>query len=220
MIEVTYLDHLGSDVTVTNAARVSFGKCTQALTKGDIRLLGFLARSGHWSPFSHPQISLHIKAPIFVARQLQKHQVGFAWNEISRRYVDAAPEFYDPGRWRARPTDKKQGSGPGVVCSPIVFIAFENAMVAAREAYEQMIAAGVAPEQARAVLPQATLTEWHWTGSLAAWSRMCGLRLAPDAQAETALVASQCANLIEPLFPHSWAALNGASAPISEGPAA
>ena len=109
-MDVELVDHMGSDLTVVNAARVSFGKRKKEFTEGDKKLIAFLAKHGHWSPFGHCSIQFHIKAPVFVARQLVKHQIGLTWNEISRRYVDYEPEFYEVDKWRGQPIDKKQGS--------------------------------------------------------------------------------------------------------------
>ena len=206
-ITVEYVDHMGTDLTVVNAARVSFAKRADQFREQDGRLLAYLARHQHWTPFAHPQITLHVKAPIFVRTQCFKHKVGFVDNEISRRYVDDAPRFYDPGNWRTRAADKKQGSGFGIVASPAVFIAYEAALETAKRAYQTMIDCGVAPEQARMVLPQSMMTEWYWTGSLASWSRFCAQRGGKDSQAETGEVASGVSKIIEPLFPAAWFAL-------------
>lgn len=216
MIEVTYIDHMGSDDRVVDSARVSFGKLAgQYSTRQNARLISYLAEHNHWSPFAHCSLTLHVRAPIFVARQLQKHQVGLAWNEVSRRYVDDPPAFYAPDTWRARADDKKQGSSdvpvigvelePGVIASPHLLA--EDLYRTARETYDALIKGGVAPEQARMVLPQALMTEWYWTGSLAAWSRVCALRCAPDAQAETSEVAWQIDAIASGRFPLSWAAM-------------
>lgn len=209
MIEATLICHMGSDLDVVNCARVSFAKASKNFDGRDARLIAFLAEHNHWAPFSHPQASFHVKAPIFVRAQCFKHKVGFAESEVSRRYVDDLPEVYDPGNWRTRATDKKQGSGKGIVATPAVFQAYEEAVARALDAYAVMISLGVAPEQARMVLPVATMTEWRWTGSLAAWARFCHLRLAPDAQEETRQLAQLIASQMADLFPISWAALAG-----------
>lgn len=203
---VEYVDHMGSDLSVVNAARVSFHKVAEEFTERDEKLINYLARHNHWTPFGHASISLRIKAPIFVARQLVKHQVGLVWNEVSRRYVDEEPEFYFPDIWRARAEDKKQGSSDTAV---EINKAFDprNVAVVALMSYNSMLASGVAPEQARMVLPQNTMTEWIWTGSLAAFARVCKLRLDPHTQLETQEVAQMINNIIEPLFPVSWKAL-------------
>lgn len=221
MIEVAYIGHLGSDLSVVNAARVSFAKTSETFRDQDARLIRYLAEHNHFTPFAHPQITVRVKAPIFVARQCFKSKVGFTENEVSRRYVDAEPEFYLPQRWRGRATDKKQGScdvevisvklEDGVFAPP--GLVAEDCYRTCLESYRALIEGGVAPEMARMVLPQAMLTEWVWTGSLAAFARFCGLRLSHDAQAETSEVARACAEIIAPLFPVSWDALMGSPMP-------
>lgn len=157
----------------------------------------------HWTPFGHTAITLHIKAPLFVARQLGKHQVGFVWNEISRRYVDAPPEFYQPKLWRGRAVDKKQGSaGPLTTNADPEFLNHT-----ALRTYNEMLEEGVAPEMARMVLPQSMLTEWYWTGNLYGWSKMFISRTDPHTQKETQDVAHMIGDIIRPLFPVSWAEL-------------
>jgi len=212
MIEVTYVDHMGSDLSVVNAARVSFGKKSDwlprvhngeqlVLTPKDAKLISYLAKHQHKSPFNHAFTTFHIKAPIFVARQLQKHEY-MPWNEISRRYVDSEPEFYQPDVWRGRSADKKQGS-EGVVDVGD----WGDTNWACLIAYKDLLSHGVAPEQARMVLPQSMMTEWYWSGSVHAFAKMCGLRLKPDAQYETRLVAEQIEDKMTELFPESWTAL-------------
>ena len=224
MIEVTYIDHMGSDLSVVNAARVSFGKKSkmmvtdhvlgkEELRPDDVKLISYLARHHHKSPFNHCFATFHVKAPIFVARQLQKHEY-MPWNEISRRYVDDEPEFYRPEVWRGRSKDKKQGSEGEVKLIDLggAFPLSPNAlqMLAdgkALETYRNFIFAGVAPEQARMVLPQSVMTEWYWSGSLYAFAKMCGLRLKPDVQAETRYIAEEIEDSMTELFPESWTAL-------------
>lgn len=209
MIRVALLEHMGNDLTVVNAARVSFSKRTEALRERDVSLLGYLARNGHWTPTAHPHASVHVEAPVFVARQCFKHKVGFVENEVSRRYVDEEPQCFLPDVWRARALDKKQGSAgplPPEVQEAARQIA-ESAYEMALCAYEDLLGAGACPEQARMVLPQGMMTQWIWTGSLAAFARFYRLRTAPDAQAETAEVARQVGALLEPLFPNAWAKL-------------
>jgi len=203
-----YVDHMGTDLTVVNAARVSFDKHSTELTDGDAKLINYLARHKHWTPFGHPMITLRLKAPVFVRTQLFKHKVGFTENEVSRRYVDSEPEVFFPSVWRSRPEQgMKQGSGTKELdqfkATRLADSAFDNAMLM----YYELLDMGVAPEQARMVLPQSMYTEWYWTGSLAAYARMCGLRLDPHAQAETREIAQMCADIIQPLFPVSWEAL-------------
>ena len=232
---VNYVTHSGDDLLVVNAARVSFDKRSDweyvpvydedddevwhvtdrvQLSERDQRLVKYLAKHKHWTPFGHPQITLHLKTPILVARQLAKHQVGMVWNEMSMRYVDSEPEFYVPQSWRARAENKKQGSSDSVVD---VYDIFENdvwkrytpdgVLLIAKSTYKALLEAGVCPEQARMILPLASMTEWFWTGSLAAWARVVGLRTTEDAQRETREVAEEIARVVAPLFPVSWGAL-------------
>ena len=217
MIEVTYIDHMGNDLSVVNAARVSFGKKSKlecidmvkgkyVLNNKDARLIKYLARNKHTSPFGHAFASFHVKAPIFVARQLVKHKF-LRWNEISRRYVDYEPEFYVPDEWRGRSADKKQGSD-GVINDIRPSVA-NNMVEDCRQNYNYLLAKGVCPEQARMVLPQSTMTEWYWSGSLDAFADMCSLRDRDDTQYETRLVAKQIDKVMVKAFPHSWEALTG-----------
>jgi thymidylate synthase (FAD) len=213
MIEVTFKASMGNDLTVCNAARVSFGKETEwdyeesdaysfksHLKTKDRKLIQYLAEHKHISPFGHCFASFHIKAPVFVARQLVKHKF-LRWNEISRRYVDNEPEFYVPDTYRGRSLDKKQGSAGKVTVSDNGF----NEI--ALTEYEYLLDLGVCPEQARMVLPQSMMTEWYWSGSLDAFADMCKLRCAPDTQAETAEVAWGIDRIMVKLFPVSWEAL-------------
>ena len=205
---VDLIDSMGTDLTVVNAARVSFGKKKDKFEDGDEKLINYLAEHNHWSPFAHCSLQFHIGAPIFVARQLVKHQVGLSWNEISRRYVDTTPEFYEVDKWRGKPVDKKQGSSEeniewvnrrtrtGALQLAVENIALTN--------YKQMLDAGVAPEQARMVLPQSLMTEWYWSGTLYAFARVCNLRCAEDAQYETRLITDKIDKHCEITFPISW----------------
>ena len=213
MIEVTYIDHMGNDLSVVNAARVSFGKKSKlecidmvkgkfVLTNKDQKLINYLAKYKHKSPFNHSFVTFHVKAPIFVARQLVKHEY-MPWNEISRRYVDVEPEFYQPNEWRGRSADKKQGS-EGVV-EVLHDVKHLSSMMA--NLYEDLVEEGVAPEQARMVLPQSMMTEWYWSGTLYAFAKMCQLRCAKDTQQESREVAMQVSEYMEKIFPVSWEAL-------------
>ena len=206
-MDVELVDHMGSDLTVVNAARVSFGKRKKEFTEGDKKLIAFLAKHGHWSPFGHCSIQFHIKAPVFVARQLVKHQIGLTWNEISRRYVDYEPEFYEVDKWRGQPIDKKQGSDGEVEKQG--YCAYSKQMVekTAKIAYQNLLNSGVAPEQARMILPQSMMTEWYWSGTLYAFARVCNLRCAEDAQYETRIVANLINEECGKLFPISWTEL-------------
>jgi thymidylate synthase (FAD) len=202
------MDYMGSDVTVVNAARVSFGKKTNNTytTDKDDKLIWYLAEHKHMSPFGHCFASFHVKAPIFVARQLVKHKF-LRWNEISRRYVDSEPEFYVPDVWRGRAEDKKQGSDGSIKLSEYIKDGPEFIHDEARSLYNDLLKDGVCPEQARMVLPQSTMTEWYWSGSLDAFADMCNLRCASDTQIETQSVAIQISRKMRSLFPVSWEAL-------------
>jgi thymidylate synthase (FAD) len=233
MIKATYIDHMGTDLTVANAARVSFGKKSEMeddawgppkLKEKDAKLIRYLAKHKHISPFGHCFASFHVKAPIFVARQLVKHKF-LRWNEISRRYVDNEPEFYVPDVWRGRSEDKKQGSSEEVITEFLVEggdrytpdhlksmmeinDGYDSVMQeSCLSLYRDFIKAGVSPEQARMVLPQSTMTEWYWSGSLDAFADMCILRCASDTQYETRLVADNINEKMLELFPVSWEAL-------------
>lgn len=263
MQKVEYVDHMGSDLSVVNAARVSFSKTSDwefvddgavkwkegadgeleadwskaaglrsgsgllaKLPAKDKKLIKYLADNGHWTPFGHCFVSLRIKAPIFVARQLVKHQIGLVWNETSRRYVDSEPEFYTPKTWRKRADNVKQGSSDECITAHqawsalhidtywdepnnLTGIAYGNTHIfdACLDVYNELLDHGVCPEQARMVLPQSMMTEWIWSGSLAAFARVCNLRLDPHTQDETRDVAAMIDAIIAPLFPVSWEAL-------------
>ena len=202
-LKVTLIDNMGSDLSVVNAARVSFRKVHEEFVADkDTGLINYLAKHGHWSPFGHASMQFHIEAPVFVARQLVKHQVGLVWNEVSRRYVDDEPEFYEPKKWRLAAENKKQGSSGETIKYSIT-----STHNWCRETYQNMLKAGIAPEMARMVLPQSMMTEWYWSGTLIAFARVCNLRCKPDTQLETQLVANQIDEQSEPLFPVSWKAL-------------
>jgi len=256
-MKVTYIDHMGTDLSVVNAARVSFGKrsqwdVTDVLSEADRGLIGFLARgctSGdwknflrdtaeeqyyqdvepilnhirkmppHWSPFAHTAVTLHLKMPIFVARQIMKHTTGIVYNEVSRRYVDSEPEFYVPDVWRKRADNVKQGSSDeemthitwiqdgltdmievGGTASQVV----QDHYNSSRHLYEAMLNCGCSPEQARMVLPQSMYTEVIATGNIFAWANMYNQRTDSHAQKETQEIAKQLGEIIEPLYPVSW----------------
>ena len=226
MIKVTYIDHMGSDLSVVNAARVSFGKKSEwnnkdyadiwdnetseitrvhypKLKKADEKLIKYLAKHKHTSPFNHTFMTIHVKAPIFVARQLQKHEY-MPWNEVSRRYVDDKPEFYEPDVWRGRADDKKQGSFGAVESVPVGALKVQGYCLAA---YQDLLSSGICPEQARMVLPQSTMTEWYWSGTLGAFAKMCNLRCKEDTQLETRTVGNEVSNIMSIYFPVSWEAL-------------
>jgi thymidylate synthase (FAD) len=215
---VRYIDHMGSDLMVVNAARVSFNKESEwehpdshvpanILSERDRKLISYLAKHNHWTPFAHPQICLHIKAPISIRTQLYKHKVGFVENEVSRRYVKDEPEFYSP-KWRSAPTNgAKQGSSDFMAGTTFIDDYYHKTAEEALSCYEELLASGVAPEQARFVLPQGAYTEWWWTGSLAAYARVCKLRSDSHAQWEVREYAAAISKIIEPKFPESWKAL-------------
>lgn len=208
MSKVELLEVLGNDLTVVNAARVSFDKESTEMTEKDAKLIHYLAKNHHVSPFFHPQIRFRIKMPLFVAREWFRHTVGFARNEVSRRYVDSKPEIYIPSEWRQRDARLKQGSKDELVsnnaeiCSDV-----RDYMTMVLELYERLLKDGVCPEQARIVLPQGMYTEFIETGSLAAYARLCRLRLDPHAQKEIRVYAQQISDLLQERFPVSWKAL-------------
>lgn len=207
---VQYVMHMGSDLTVVNAARVSFNSESTEFTERDGKLVNYLAKHKHWTPFAHPQITLRIKAPIFIRTQLFKHKVGFVENEVSRRYVSDAPEIYIPN-WRGKPTNgAKQGSEDFMPINDVYNTLNRSYEMTAKDAlhtYEDLLAKGVAPEQARSVLPQGTYTEWWWTGSLSAFARVYSQRIDPHAQWEVRQYAQAIYDIIQPLYPVSWLAL-------------
>ena len=233
-MKAEYITHMGDDLMVVNAARVSFDKESsfisvpsnkafpaplfeQRLDSADTKLIAYLAKHNHWTPFSHPQITLRETVPIFVARQRFKHMVGFTYNEVSRRYVDDEPEFFVPDVWRSRPDGSvKQGSGDVRIdeiiplrgakpCS--VSTLYAEVLDECLHLYNSMIARGIAPEQARMVLPQSMMTSYYVTGSLAAFARAYTQRIDPHAQLEIQDLAKQWDAVIAPLFPVAWKAL-------------
>lgn len=235
-LNAEYITHSGDDKLVVDAARVSFDKETdwvyvedpdgpdwpalKTLRECDVKLLSYLAKHKHWTPFSHPQITLRMTAPIPIRTQCFKHKVGFTENEISRRYVSTPPEFFMPESWRKKAENKKQGSSDEIVLrmkrrdritgevfntdvDEEVYFLYDHAA----QIYEDMIAAGVCPEQARFVLPQGMVTQWYWTGSLSAFARFANLRMDGHAQKEVQDLAMMVSKIIQPLYPLSWAAL-------------
>lgn len=248
-MEVTYVDHMGDDIRVVNSARVSFAKesdweycagfegqyCDDRckihgtkcpdLNERDQKLINYLARHNHWTPFSHVQITMREKVPIFVARQRFKHMVGFTYNEVSRRYVDDPPEFFIPKTWRKRAENKKQGSSDETVThfgrayiwdynqgfnpDDPIDKAYEFFLSHAKFLYTELIESGVAPEQARMVLPQNMYTEYYVTGSLAAWARAYKLRSDPNSQQEIQELAEKWNDVISNIksLQYSWKAL-------------
>ncbi len=210
-LSVELIDSMGDDLTVVNAARVSFGKRVSEFDDlKDGKLISYLAKHNHWSPFGHCSAQFHIKAPVFVARQLVKHQIGLTWNEISRRYVDDEPVFFEPDVWRGKADDKKQGSSDDSIdINPEKWMVndYQQVLKTAKWTYEELLRKGVCPEQARMVLPQSMITEWYWSGTLYAFARVCNLRCKPDAQKETRTIANKIDLYMTKLFPASWGAL-------------
>lgn len=223
---VELIDVMGDDLAVVNAARVSFEKESgweydsdyesdpngnPHLSDKDVKLISYLGKHGHWSPFAHTSLKFRISAPIFVARQLVKHQVGGVWNEVSRRYVDSEPSFYFPDSWHGKPTNAKQGAGEDLTGMQQDWISLltkgntENCLLT----YNSLLTLGVAPEEARMVLPLNTMTEWIWTGSLMFFARVCKQRLDSHAQGATREVAELINKQIPDNFKHSWSALMG-----------
>ena len=203
-LKVEFIDKMGTDLSVVNAARVSYAKFKDKFEDKDEKLIKFLAEHNHWSPFAHASLQFRIKAPVFVARQLVKHQVGLVWNEISRRYVDYTPELYEPKEWRGRPQNSKQGSDGTVSIDSNEKHRLDMTMEQCKIIYNSLIGKGIAPEQARMVLPQSMMTEWIWSGTLYAFARVCNLRCAKDTQEETREVANQIHNICKEEFPISW----------------
>jgi len=227
-MQAEYIDHMGSDLTVVNAARVSFNKKSEVLDAKDEKLIDYLASHGHWTPFAHAVITMRETVPIFVARQRFKHTVGWSYNEVSRRYVSDKPEFYTPLKWRSAPVGSvKQGSGLDEITrlkfeivDPIygkgfgyeefdtsISDVYENLLLHAELVYNAMIENNVAPEQARMVLPQSMYTSYHVTGSLYAWANAYKQRSDPHAQLEIQELAKDWDKVISELFPYSWDSL-------------
>ena len=222
-MKVDLIDHMGSDLTVVNAARVSFNKQSNwnywrdeedaDLVKSymkdkDQKLISYLAKHNHWTPFGHCSAQFRIYAPIFVARQLVKHQVGLVWNEVSRRYVSNSPEFWRASEWREVASDKKQGSSDQVIKeNDTISYVYRETIRHCADTYNLMLEKGVCPEQARTILPQSLYTEWYWSGTLAAFARVCNLRMNKDSQKETKEIAELISNEMSVLFPVSWKVL-------------
>lgn len=207
---VELVQHMGDDLTIVNAARVSFNKESKEFTDKDGKLLEYLAKHNHWTPFAHPQVTLRIKAPISIRTQFFKHKQGFVENEISRRYVSYEPDVYHP-RWRTKPTSgAKQGSesfmeyGDSYNSCNYGFAFAVDQCIAM---YNTLLSKGVAPEQARFILPQGVYTEWWWTGSLAAYARFYNQRIDPHAQWEIREYAAAVGGILQTIFPKAWPVL-------------
>lgn len=218
-MKVDYVDHMGTDLTVANAARVSFNKHKEEFDKFDSKLIKYLADHNHWTPFAHPQITLRMTAPVPIRTQCYKHKQGFVENETSRRYTEDDVTFFMPDGWRGKPTNgAKQGSSnetietilikDGVVTYEAdVYDLVDNHYGASLCLYNSMLEGGICVEQARFVLPQAMMCQWYWTGSLAAFGRFYKQRSDSHAQKEIQDLADMVGEVIQPLFPVSWKAL-------------
>lgn len=207
-MNVELLDHMGSDLDVVNAARVSFNKESYFLQPRDENLIRYLAKNGHWTPFSHCFMKFRIKMPIFVARQLVRHTIGVTINEVSRRYVSTPPEYYRVDLWREKAEHKKQGSKEtGVENQQACYDISDMLTHSADEAYDLLLRQGVCPEQARMVLPLNTMTEWIYSGSLYAFARIVNLRVHPHAQYEVSIIGQRFSSYAKVLFPVSWESL-------------
>ena len=209
-MRVELVDKMGSDLSVVNAARVSYSKVTDEMTDKDEKLIKYLVEHNHWSPFAHATIQFRIQAPVYVARQLVKHQVGLSWNEVSRRYVSYEPELRKIDQWRGKPENSKQGSSGLIDLPPEVIDRYNRNLDESIKIYKELVYFGVAPEQARTVLPQCMQTEWIWSGTLYAFARLCNLRCAKDTQEETQQIANEIHNICKVEFPISWKYLKNA----------
>ena len=206
-IQVLYVDHMGNDTNVVNAARVSFAKEVKEFNLDtDTKLLGYLARNAHWSPFAHTCISVRCKVPLWLARQLVKHQVGGNWNEESRRYIDTTPAFWFPTTLHLRPESVKQGSGDLHNLSDYWLSHLREQSTNALNIYERMLLDKVAPEEARFVLPLNTMTNFMWTGSMLFFLRVIQQRMDGHAQLAAQEFAKQALNIVRPFYPHSFKA--------------
>ncbi len=203
-MKVELIDKMGTDLSVVNAARVSYAKVKEKFEASDERLIRYLAEHNHWSPFAHTFLSFRIKAPVFVARQLVKHQVGLVWNEESRRYITYDPEIYNIRKWRKKPDSSKQGSGEQILISTELNLEVSEHLQQGLKLYNRLLLENVAPEQARAVLPQSMYTNWIWSGTLYAFARVCELRLDEHSQKETQEIARQLDIHCQDAFPISW----------------
>jgi thymidylate synthase (FAD) len=209
-IKVELVDSMGSDLSTVNSARVSFDKEVEAVEARDEKLIKYLADHKHLTPFRHNQIQIRCHAPIFLARQLGKHQAGLSWNEVSRRYVDSEPEFFVPDEWRGRPDGSiKQGSSSTHEDDLLIKARYSKLINKLTNEYASLIKLGVAPEMARMVLPQSHITSWYWTGNLLAFAHVYKERSAKGAQLEANWFAEELDKVIRPLYPCSWKSLVG-----------
>lgn len=203
-MEVKLIDSMGNDLTTVNSARVSFNKVATEFADRDERLIKYLCDHHHWTPMSHISYQVRIKAPIFVARQWFKHQIGITRNEVSRRYVSDMPEFFSPEVWRGAPVNGAKQGSHGEITSNEIIRAYDDLISNALETYKSLLAEGVAPEQARIVLPQSCYTEWIESGSLVAGARICKQRLSHDAQSEIRDLAAMLQTELAQIAPITW----------------
>ena len=207
-MKIELVDCAGGDLSVLNSARVSFAKEATELELKDEKLIKYLAKHKHMTPFRHNFVQVKCSVPLFLARQLMKHQAGLTWNEVSRRYVDAPPEFNQPEGWRTRPEGGiKQGSGGVAEDTEQWAVTYGGYLESAQRLYSGMIMAGIAPEQARMVLPQSMMVDFIWSGNILAFSHVYTLRIGEGAQVEAQEFAKKLDEVIKPAFPVSWKAL-------------
>jgi thymidylate synthase (FAD) len=211
-MKVKYKDHMGGDLRVAEAARVSFAEEVEQFGDSEVRLIKYLAKHNHWTPFAHPQVTLIMQAPTPIRTQCFKSKIGFTENEESRRYISHEPEFFMPREFRGKPTDgAKQGSA-GVLEGPThTFMehVFKRNYSNALHDYKLVMEYGLCPEQARFLLPQGMEVNWYWTGSLAAFARFAKQRMDPHAQGEVQDLAREVSAIMGPLYPVSWPLLMG-----------
>lgn len=211
-ITVEYVDNMGSDLSIVNAARVSFAKRRSTIEERDKKLMKYLAENDHWSPFAHTAVTIRVKAPLFLARQLVKHQVGLSWNEESRRYIADEPEFYIPQTLHTTPDGSiKQGSGMVLPQWGYSRVAKQIRESTERSLalYTELVEQGIAPEEARMVLPLNTMTNWVWTGSLMAFARVFKQRSDSHAQLAAQEFANKLSPIMAELYPIAWSVLTG-----------
>lgn len=207
-ISVELVDSMGDDLRVANVARVSFNKWKEEFDNKDASLIDYLAAHEHSSPFRHTAITLRCGVPLFLSRQLAKHQAGLSWNEVSRRYVDAGVEFFVPANWRSRPSDGiKQGSGDVSEYSHYISDLYRRLLTKIDGVYSELLQHDIAPEMARMVLPQSMMVNYIWTGNLLSFFHVYRLRAGDGAQEEARDFAAKLKAVVEPRFPHSWKAL-------------
>lgn len=207
-MKVELVESAGGDISIVNSARVSFAKEVKFIDVKDEKLISYLAKHQHMTPFRHNFIQLRCSVPLFLSRQLMKHQAGLTWNEVSRRYVDDTPEFHYPTEWRSRPDKSiKQGSGETHPLSSTIVEEYAMVVGYSLSFYEKLVERGVAPEMARMVLPQSMMVDFIWSGNLLAFSHVYNLRAGNGAQEEAKQFAELLDKAIAPAFPIGWECL-------------